>query len=233
MKSIKTMLAFLMVISMIAPAMAGVDVSAYREQVTTGIDSVMATAVDNENTRGTVTTSIGLDTGTNGDAWVAAYVKACSDCYDEYYDDYETYSKSYSWIGTEIYMDNTGTDNLVASSGGSSVITSEDESVVLTTSNSVLSTSLLVGSDSLQTETSGYVDAYAHANAYYGDWTYNYVYGRVMAGTDDESVYAIAWGYSEDPVFASISLDANVNVNGETASATLDGSATSSAVVVP
>jgi len=230
MNKTKMVLSLFMVLAMIGttavPAMAGIDVGAYRERMTTGADSVLGSARDG-NLRGTVTTSIILDTGTTGEVWVAADVSAYAN------DETDAYTWSESYIESESSLDDVGVDVLSASSDGNAVVTYNYNPVVLTTSYANLQTSLNVGGSSLRAETSGYLYSGAYADTLYGTDTYNEVYGTVDVGTDDNLVYAYAWGESEDPVFASISLDASVTVNGETATATLDGSATSSAVVVP
>ena len=61
-------------------------------------------------------------------------------------------------------MDAIGTDSLSASSTGAAVVTYEDVPVVITISNSVLSTSLSVGSDSLWAFAGAEVDASAEAD---------------------------------------------------------------------
>lgn len=223
MKTIKTILAILAALMVLSvPAMAGVDVSAYRQLVSTGTDSVIGSARDGD-LRGTVTTSLILNEGTTGLAWVTANVYACDDGSD-------SYTWSYSDISAGSFLDDAGTDSLSASSAGTAVVTYQNVPRVQTTSNSVLSMSLAVSANSLWAGTRGYANAWADADIFAGTWTYNDVYGDVGVGTDDGWVYAIAWGESIDPALASVSLDVSVTVNGETASATLEGTATATAI---
>ena len=230
MNKTRVMLSLFMVFGMmgvtVVPAMAGIDVGAYREQVTTGADSTLASARDG-NLRGTVTTSIILDTGTTGVSWVAASVGAYAE------DETNAYTWSDSGIETESSLDDVGADSFSASSDAGAVVTYDGDVVVQSTSYTNLQTSLDVGESSLRATSYGSLYAGSYADTWYGTETYNYVYGEVEVGTDDGLVYAYAWGESEDDELASVSLDASVIVNDETATATLDGSATSSAVVVP
>ncbi len=217
-KGIVTLLMVLMVFSV--PALADVNVGAYRELFSSGYTTATAKADDGTYTA-TATATVDMDAGPTWEsAWVYADTGAGAT-------EGISYSWSESYAAGSSFLDIQGTDSLNAVSTGYAIVTN-DESVTSGTS-STISMSLNVGHDSLWAGAGGIAGALAWADTEYGTWSYVGIGADVEAGTDDGTVYAYASGYSEDENIVSLSLEASVNVDGEVASAEFDGTSTAAA----
>jgi len=226
-KQIKTIgIVFAAMLMLSGIASADVDVSAYRELVSSGVQSASAIANDGHRIART-TVDISMTTGDNGNG--ETYVSAGADKY--YGDAWNAYSES--CIVGNSYQNLIGVNTFVASSDGKAVGLRNGLKVKAKT-NAEVTTVASVGGDSLWAGTFVFADIYTEAvrtspKVAYGSF---YVDGTAMAGTDDRTVNAYSYASTSGSdandhkvvLDGSIDISASVTVNGEIATATVDAS---------
>jgi len=225
-KQIKTIgIVFVTMLMLSGIASADVDVSAYRELISSGTQSASAIANDGQRiARANV--DITMTTGGNGEG--ATYVS--SDAYK--YSGIPWISYSHSGVIGSSYQDLIGINTFTASSNGKAVGRT-DVLKVKTKTNVEVTTVATVGGDSLWAETYVFADIYTLAirNPKEASGSF-YIDGEAMAGTDDGTVNAYSYASTSGSdandhkvvLDGSIDISAGVTVNGEITTATVDAS---------
>ena len=206
-------------------ASADVDVSAYRELISSGTQSASAIANDGQRiARANV--DITMSTGATGEGETYALAGAYK------YSGNPWTSYSYSGVIGSSYQDLIGINTFTASSNGKAVGRT-DVLKVKTKTNAEVTTVATVGGDSLWAGTLVFADIYTSAirNPKEASGLF-FIDGTAMAGTDDGNVNAYAYAYTTGSdandhkvvLDGSIGISSSVTVNGETATATVDAS---------
>jgi len=225
-KQIKTIgIVFVAMLMLSGIASADVDVSAYGELVSSGVQSASAIANDGHRIART-TVDISMTTGDNGNG--ETYVSAGA----YKYSGIPWTSYSYSEVIGSSYQDLIGINTFTASSSGKAVGRTDVLKVKAKT-NVEVTTVADVGGESLWAGTLVFADIYTDAvkNPKEASGSFD-IDGTAMAGTDDgyTSAYAYASTSGSDAndhkvvLDGSIGISSSVTVNGETATATVDAS---------
>lgn len=225
MKTIKAIvITFAVMLALSGIASADVDVSAYRELLSTGTQTASAMANDGHRVA-RASVDITMDTGDNGKGETT--VMAGASKYSG--EPWGAYSESI--ITGMSFQDLVGTNTFTATSGGKAAGLRDDLKIVKAKTNAEVTTVATVGGESLWAGTLVFAGIYTSAvkmpKEASGEFS---IEGDALAGTDDLTVLAYSHastlgGDTDDSkivIDGNIGISAGVTVNGETATSTVD-----------